>query len=95
MKLTEAHRHYAADILVRSHIHYHVAVQFKSHIGMTTPCWQLPTWYAYKKGAGDLVPEIGGIRFHIDGTRSLDFPFPDWECRLVPLPDVKPPMGTL
>lgn len=92
MKLNESRKQYAADIIIRSHVHYHVGVRFKSHMGLTTPAWQFPPWYAYRRGVGDLVPEIGAIRLWLDDSRGADYQFPDFEVRNITPTSVKPPL---
>ena len=93
MKLNEERKTWKADIIVRSHTHYHVRVGFKSHLGVSTPCWQFPTWFAYRKGVGDLVPEIGALRFLIDGQLDPDdYQFPHLQVRAVTPPAYEPPV---
>jgi len=54
------------DVLVRSHVHYFWAVQSASKMAVLTPCWQLQTWYQYRKTASGSIPEIGAVRFLVD-----------------------------
>lgn len=54
------------DVLVRSHNHYFWAVQSTSKMAVLTPCWQLQTWFNYRKSSGGTVPDIGAVRFLID-----------------------------
>jgi hypothetical protein len=61
-KLNRGHK---ADIVVRSHVHYYVHVEFERQHGIITPCWQLQTGYMLKKSAFGCVPSIGAIRIRI------------------------------
>jgi len=56
------------DVVIRSHAHYYVAVEFPNQLGIITPCWQTRTPYAVKR---DLVspPNIGYVTLEIDGNR--------------------------
>jgi hypothetical protein len=70
--LNESHKH-KVDVILRSHVHSFVGVEFTRQHGFTLPCWQLQTRYMYKKSALGMVPDIGAIRFRINnGELKLD-----------------------
>ncbi len=55
------------DGIIRSHAHYCVAVEFGSHFGMITPCWQGRTPYMIRKGIM-LTPKLGYIILNVNGS---------------------------
>jgi hypothetical protein len=60
-----------ADILVRSHVHFFVHLEFGRQHGIITPCWQWQTRYMAKKSAFGMVPEIGAVRIVIKPNREV------------------------
>ena len=55
------------DILVRSHVHYYWVVESAGKLGLITPAWELQTSFMKKKGTMGSVPDIGAVRFIVDG----------------------------
>lgn len=53
------------DIVLRSHVHSFVGVEFHRQRGYVLPCWQLKTRYMFRKTALGMMPSIGAIRFRI------------------------------
>jgi hypothetical protein len=51
--------------VIRSHAHYYCGVEFGSHFGIITPCWQLRTPYMTQKGLA-LLPKLGAVVLDID-----------------------------
>jgi hypothetical protein len=51
--------------VIRSHAHYYCGVEFGSHFGLITPCWQLRTPYMTAKGLA-LLPKLGAIVLDVD-----------------------------
>lgn len=51
--------------VIRSHAHYYCGVEFGSHFGIITPCWQLRTPYMTQKGLA-LLPKLGAIVLDVD-----------------------------
>ena len=51
--------------VIRSHAHYYCGVEFGSHFGIITPCWQLRTPYMVAKGLA-LLPKLGAIVLDVD-----------------------------
>lgn len=67
---------YKVDVILRSHVHYFVGVEFHRQRGYIIPCWQLRTRYMIKKSSFGMTPSIGALRFRIkDGSISLDKAF--------------------
>ena len=53
------------DAVIRSHAHYFVEVQFKSQLGLITPCWQARGTYSVKKNIIS-PPDIGWLIMKIE-----------------------------
>lgn len=83
LKLNESHK-WPYDILVRSHVHYYWYNGSTSHLAMTTPCWQLQTWFMYRKTAAGTIPDIGAVRFIVDNESY------DWDEMIAKNPTWKP-----
>lgn len=83
--LNESHKH-KVDVVIRSHVHSYVGVEFTRQRGYTTACWQLQTRYMKKKSALGMVPDIGAMRFRIyPGEIRTDKKFyksPDFKPKL-------------
>lgn len=84
-KVNESHK-YKTAVTVRSHVHYYWFVGSTSHLGMITPAWQLQTWYAYRRTAAGMIPDIGAVRFTVDKGEF------DWEEKIYKLPEFRPPL---
>jgi hypothetical protein len=65
LALYNASHKYKANITVRAHCHFHVAVEFTSQKGYILPCWQWQTPYMLRKSAW-MVPDIGALRWTLD-----------------------------
>lgn len=72
--------------VIRSHAHYYCGVEFGSHFGIITPCWQLRTPYMVGKGLA-LLPKIGAVVLDVsDGEVAKERYLWDVEC---PMKEVK------
>ena len=85
MLLAASHR-YNSDVMIRSHIHFHVVVAFSRQIGVTTPCWKLQDWYIMKKSIGASTPDIGAMRFTVEDGEV------DWQVKTFKFPELRPPL---
>lgn len=56
----------AADLIVRSHLHYFMHVEHANRHAFLCPCWQLQTRFARHRSAYKLMPDIGALIFHIN-----------------------------
>jgi len=56
---------------IRSHAHYFVHVEYKTHHGVVTPCWQAQTPYMSKITAFGMRPDLGCIRISFDPDDSI------------------------
>lgn len=59
----------SVDVVVRSHAHYFVHVEFANRHAIITPCWQLQTRYMRKRSVYRMIPDIGAIVLCVDGGR--------------------------
>ena len=55
----------AADLIVRSHVHFFLHVEHSNRHTLVCPCWQLQTRFARHRSAYRLMPNIGAIVLHI------------------------------
>lgn len=64
--------YYPYDVIVRSHVHYHVLQTMSdgenTKTAFTTPCWRLRDTFAEKKGL-TMTPHIGYVLVKVDGDR--------------------------
>ena len=65
-QLVQSHK-WPFDVLVRSHVHYYWAVESAGKLGLITPAWELQTPFMKKKGTMGSVPDIGAVRFTVEG----------------------------
>jgi hypothetical protein len=57
-----------ADVIVRGHAHYFVHVEHVSKHAVILPAWQLQTSYMRKNSRYRMIPDLGAVRFTVDGT---------------------------
>ena len=55
----------AADLIVRSHLHFFMHVEHTGRHAFLCPCWQLQTRFARHRSAYKLMPDIGALIFHV------------------------------
>jgi len=53
-------------IVVRSHQHKFVCIQFGSSAGFVTPAWKLPDWYLLRGGKGGALPSLGAVEVVVE-----------------------------
>jgi len=71
MALHQAEDQYGkVDVVVRGHAHYFVDVNFKSQMGIITPCWQTRNPFAVKIGLVS-PPDIGWIVLENHGPGKI------------------------
>ena len=76
------------DVVIRSHVHYHVFGGDVRHLCFTTPCLQLPfTQFGGTKCSGDI--DWGIIKFHAEEGKFT------WEAHIVNLETAKPTIEIL
>ena len=65
----------AADLIVRSHLHFFMHVEHVNRHALLCPCWQLQTRFARHRSAYKLMPNIGAVVLHVSPEakkRGLD-----------------------
>ena len=72
------------DILVRSHVHYYVNVNFVHTKGFTTPAWKYPDGHLFRGGMGGTTPDIGCVEVIIESNGKIVI-----EPHIVPM-NIKP-----
>lgn len=83
-QLNQSHK-WPFDVLVRSHNHYYWYVGSASKLALLTPCWQLQNWYSLRKTSAGSIPDIGAVRFTVNGDAY------DWDTKLYKPAEAKPP----
>lgn len=84
-QLNQSHK-WPFDVLVRSHNHYYWFVGSSSKLALLTPAWQLQTWFAMRKTSAGSIPDIGAVRFEVEGAQY------NWAPMLMkPTETTKPP----
>ena len=61
-----------ADIIVRSHVHYFVHVEFVHTHGFTTPAWKYPDGFLFRGGTAGTTPDIGMVEVIIEPNGDID-----------------------
>ena len=59
------------NIIVRSHVHYFVHVEFTHTHGFTTPAWKYPDKYLYRGGMGGIIPDVGCVEVIIEPNGEI------------------------
>ncbi len=60
-----------ADVIVRSHVHYFVHVEFTHTHGFTTPAWKFPDGHLFRGGTAGTTPDIGMVEVIIEPNGEL------------------------
>lgn len=60
-----------SDVVVRSHVHYFVLVEFPNTIGFTSPAWKFPDGFMYRGGIPER-PTIGNVEIIIEPNGEID-----------------------
>ena len=62
----ENNKLHKSDVIVRSHVHYFVHVEFTNTHGCTTPAWKFPDGHLFRGGVAGTTPDIGAVEFIIE-----------------------------
>jgi len=60
-----------ADVIVRAHAHYFVHIEHVSKHAVILPAWQLQTSYMRKNSRYRMIPDLGAVRFTVDGALKV------------------------
>lgn len=59
------------DVIIRSHVHYFVHVEFRHTHGFTTPAWKYPDRHLYRGGMGGVLPDIGCVEVIVEPNGKI------------------------
>ena len=62
---------HSADVVVRSHVHYFVHVEFVNTHGVSTPAWKFPDSHLFRGGVAGTTPDIGSVEFIIEPNGEI------------------------
>ena len=60
-----------ADVIVRSHVHYFVHVEFTHTHGFTTPAWKFPDAHLFRSGLAGTTPDVGMVEVIIEPNGEI------------------------
>ena len=55
-----------ADVIVRSHVHYFVHIEFTHTHGFTTPAWKFPDGHLFRGGTAGTTPDVGMVEVIVE-----------------------------
>ena len=55
-----------ADVIIRSHVHYFVHIEFVNTHGILTPAWKYPDHFLFRGGLAGTTPDIGLVEIVIE-----------------------------
>lgn len=58
-------------VIVRSHVHYFVHVEFTHTHGFTNPTWKYPDKHLYRGGMGGVIPDVGCVEVIIEPNGKI------------------------
>jgi len=61
-----------ADVIIRSHVHYFVHIEFTHSHGFTTPAWKFPDAHLFRSGVAGTTPDIGMVEIIIEPNGEID-----------------------
>lgn len=61
-----------ADVIVRSHVHYFVHIEFVNTHGFTTPAWKFPDGHLFRGGTAGTTPDIGMVEVIVEPNGELE-----------------------
>jgi len=74
-----------ADVIVRSHVHYFVHIQFVNTHGCTTPAWKFPDSHLFRGGVAGTTPDIGAVEFVVEPNGKIELVKHITELELKPM----------
>ena len=60
-----------ADVVVRSHVHYFVHIEFTHTHGFTTPAWKFPDAHLFRGGVAGTTPDIGMVEVIVEPNGEI------------------------
>jgi hypothetical protein len=61
-----------ADVIIRSHVHYFVHIEFTHSHGLTTPAWKFPDAHLFRGGIAGTTPDVGMVEFIIESNGRIE-----------------------
>ena len=58
-------------VMVRSHVHYFVHIEFEHTHGFTNPAWKYPDKHLFRGGMGGIIPNIGATEVIIESNGKI------------------------
>lgn len=58
-------------VIVRSHVHYFVHIEFGHTHGFTTPAWKFPDKHLYRGGMGGVIPDVGCVEVIVEPNGKI------------------------
>lgn len=59
------------SVIIRSHVHYWVHVEFTHTHGFTTPAWKYPDKHLFRGGMGGIIPDVGCVEVIIEPNGEI------------------------
>jgi hypothetical protein len=81
----ENNKLHKSDVIVRSHVHYFVHVEFVNTHGCTTPAWKFPDSHLFRGGVAGTTPDIGAVEFIVEPNGEIILKKHITELELKPL----------
>ena len=60
-----------ADVIIRSHVHYFVHIEFTHTHGFTTPAWKFPDAHLFRSGIAGTTPDVGMVEIIIEPNGEI------------------------
>ncbi len=73
------------DVMVRSHVHYFVHIEFVHSHGFTTPAWKFPDGHLFRGGMAGTTPDIGMVEVIVEPNGEIEIKKHILELELKPL----------
>ena len=81
----ENNKLHKSDVIVRSHVHYFVHVEFVNTHGCTTPAWKFPDSHLFRGGVAGTTPDIGAVEFIVEPNGKIELVKHITELELKPM----------
>jgi len=59
------------DVIVRSHVHYYIAISTLNTHAFTTGAWKYPDAHLTRGGLGGIYPDIGGVEVIVESNGTI------------------------
>lgn len=76
------------DVIIRSHVHYFVHVEYGNSHGFTTPAWKFPDMHLFRGGLGGTYPTVGAIEVIVEQNGDMEIKKHIMPIKKLPKPKV-------